>query len=109
MQAGQGKEFLDLVQRLPSEVRRSHQFGFGLLHKLADVVDPAVLQAVCRSDGQFEIVQPFLDEESLPRPAGRHGGTEPDYPAALLIPQPVEPRPVTLPPGAPRTIRKPDG
>ena len=30
-----------------------------LPHKLADVVDSAVLQAVRRSDGQFEFVQPF--------------------------------------------------
>lgn len=37
MQAGLGKEFLDLVQRLPSEVRRSQHFGFGLLHQFADL------------------------------------------------------------------------
>ncbi len=58
-QARLGKEFLDLVQRLPSEVRRSQHFGFGLLHQLADVVDPVVLQTVRRSDSQFEFIHPF--------------------------------------------------
>ena len=59
MQAGLRKEFLDLIQRLSSEVWRLQHFCLGLLHQFAHVIDPVVFQAIRRSDRQFEFVDPF--------------------------------------------------
>ena len=48
--------FLDLVERLAAEIRSPQHLGFRLLDQIADIDDVVVLQAVCRTDRQFELV-----------------------------------------------------
>jgi hypothetical protein len=50
------EHFLDLVQRLAAEVRGAEHLRFGLLDEVADVDDVVVLQAVGRTDRQFQLV-----------------------------------------------------
>src|SRR5271156_6202505 len=55
-QAHRGKDLLDFVQRLASEVFRLQHFGFGFLHQLADRLNVRVLQAVIATNGKFELL-----------------------------------------------------
>jgi hypothetical protein len=55
-QAARGQHFLDLVQRLATQVRGLEQLVLGALDQIADVVDVLGLQAVGRANGQFEII-----------------------------------------------------
>lgn len=50
------EHFLDLVERLATEVRRLQQLVFRALDQVADVVDVLGLQAVRRTNRQFEII-----------------------------------------------------
>jgi hypothetical protein len=63
------ENFLDFVQRLATEVRRAKHFGFGLLDQVADINDVVVLQAVCRTNGQFELVD-LLEKRRVEREFG---------------------------------------
>ena len=58
-----GQNFLDLVQRLATEVRRAEHLRLRLLDQVANVDDVVVLQAVRRAGRQFEFVD--LAEEVL--------------------------------------------
>src|SRR6185369_11541329 len=51
-----GEHFLDLVQRLATEVGRLQQLGLGTLDEVADVIDVLGLQAVGRAHGELEVV-----------------------------------------------------
>jgi hypothetical protein len=64
-----GEHFLDLVQRLAAEVRGAQHFRFGLLDQVADIDDVVVLQAVCRTDGQFQLVD-LLQQDRVERQFG---------------------------------------
>src|SRR5687767_3577026 len=64
MQAHLRQYLLDLVQRLAAEVRGAKHLRFRLLHEVADVDDVVVLQAVCRTDRQFELVH-LLEERRI--------------------------------------------
>src|SRR5262249_45599569 len=61
MQAHLRQDFLDLVKRFTSEIRRTQHFGFALLHEVSDVHDVVVFQTIGRAHGQFELVH-FLEE-----------------------------------------------
>ena len=50
------EHFLDFVQRLAAEVRRTKHFVLGLQHQIADIDDVVVLQAVRRTHGQLQLV-----------------------------------------------------
>ena len=50
------EHLLDLVQRLPPEVRRAQHLLLGLLHQVADIDDVVVLQAVGRAHRQLQLV-----------------------------------------------------
>ena len=56
MQTHLCKDFFDLVERLATEVRSAKHFRFRLLDKIADINNIVVLQAVCRTDRQFQLV-----------------------------------------------------
>src|SRR5687768_4483774 len=49
--AARGEHFLDLVQRLASQVGRLEELGLGALDEVADVVDVLGLEAVGRAHG----------------------------------------------------------
>src|SRR5574343_1517888 len=51
-----GQHFLDLVERLATQVRGLEQLGLGALDEVADVVDVLGLEAVGRTDGELELV-----------------------------------------------------
>src|SRR3990167_9220408 len=51
-----GEHFLDLVERLASQIRGLQQFRLGPLYQIADVIDILGLQAVRRAHGELEIV-----------------------------------------------------
>src|SRR5690606_33461529 len=55
-QAARGKDFLDFVERLATQVGGLEQLVFGALDQIADVVDVFGLQAVGRTHGQLEVV-----------------------------------------------------
>ena len=63
-QAHGRQHFLDFVQRLAAEVRRAEHFGFGLLNQIADIDDVVVLEAVGRTDRQFQLVH-LLQQEAV--------------------------------------------
>src|SRR5690606_6376119 len=63
------QHFLDFVQRLAAEVRRAEHFRLRLLDQVADVDDVVVLQAVRRTDRQFEFVD-LLQERRVERQIG---------------------------------------
>src|SRR3546814_20457773 len=50
------QNFLDLVQRLATEIRRAQHLRLGLLNQVANIDDVVVLQAVCAPDRQFQFV-----------------------------------------------------
>src|SRR5579863_7806193 len=50
------EHFLDLVERLASEVRRPQHLAFGLLDEVADIGDVVVLEAVGGTDRKLELV-----------------------------------------------------
>jgi hypothetical protein len=56
METHLGENFLDLVERLAAEIRGPQHFRFGLLNEIANIHDIVVLQAVCRPDRQFQLV-----------------------------------------------------
>src|SRR5258706_2121136 len=51
-----GQHFLDLVERLATQVRGLQELGLGALDKVADVVDVLGLQAVGRAHRELELV-----------------------------------------------------
>src|SRR6185295_5684530 len=53
-QSHAGQDFLDLVERLPTEVLRLQHFALGLLHELTDGPDIRVLQAVVGANRELE-------------------------------------------------------
>src|SRR5690606_37144335 len=55
-QAARGKDFLDFVERLATQVGGLEQLVLGALDQVADVVDVFGLQAVGRTHGQLEVV-----------------------------------------------------
>src|ERR1700756_475036 len=55
-EAARSEDFLDLVERLATQVRGLEQFGLGTLDQVADVVDVLGLQAVRRADRELELV-----------------------------------------------------
>src|ERR1700757_1100720 len=55
-EAARSQDFLDFVERLATQVRGLEQLGLGTLDQVADVVDVLGLQAVRRTDRQFELV-----------------------------------------------------
>ena len=59
METHRGKNFLDFVQRFAAEIGGTQHFGFGFLDQIADVNDVVVLQAICRTDRQFQFVDLF--------------------------------------------------
>src|SRR5208282_320416 len=61
MQAHLHQHFLDLVERLPAEVRRPQHLGLSLLHQIADIDDVVVLQAIGRTYRELELVD-LLEE-----------------------------------------------
>src|SRR6478752_2910034 len=69
MQTHLGQHFLDLVERLATEVRGTEHFRFRLLHEIADIDDVVVLQAVRRTHRQFELVD-LLEERRVEREIG---------------------------------------
>src|SRR5687768_7061399 len=56
LQAALVQHVLDLGERLLAEIRRLEQLDFGLLHEVADVVDAFGLEAVGRTNREFEVV-----------------------------------------------------
>src|SRR5204863_7738956 len=64
MQTHLRQHFLDLVERLAAEVRGAEHFRLRLLHEVADVDDVVVLQAVCRTHRQLELVD-LLEERRV--------------------------------------------
>src|ERR1700754_148302 len=60
------QHILDFRQRLLAQVRRLQQLDFGLLDQVADVVDAFGLEAVGRTDRQFEIVDRTQQERIEP-------------------------------------------
>ena len=56
VQAHCRQNFLDLVQRLATEVRRAKHLRFRLLDQVADIDDVVVLQAVGRTNRQLELI-----------------------------------------------------
>src|ERR1700682_4971343 len=52
-----GEDFLDLVERLAAEVFRLQHFVLALLDQFADGLDIRVLQAIVRTDGEFEFLE----------------------------------------------------
>ncbi len=61
MQAHAGENFLDLVERLATEIRRPQHLGFGLLDQIADIDDVVVLQAVRGAHRELQFVD-LLEE-----------------------------------------------
>src|SRR5690606_8038541 len=55
-QATCSQNFLDFVERLATQVRSLEQLVFGTLDEVADVVNVLCLEAVCRTYGEFQIV-----------------------------------------------------
>src|ERR1700753_3624217 len=55
-EAARSQNFLDFVERLATQVRGLEQFGLGTLDQVADVVDVLGLQAVRRTDREFQLV-----------------------------------------------------
>src|SRR5690606_25256086 len=55
-ETARSKHFLDLVERLTTQVRRLQQLVLGALDQVTDVVDVFGLQAVGRTDGQLQLV-----------------------------------------------------
>src|SRR5437763_16602255 len=51
-----GQHFLDLVERLATQVRGLQELGLGTLDQVADVVDVLGLEAVGRTNRQLELV-----------------------------------------------------
>src|SRR5579872_3638122 len=54
-QAEVAQDFLDLIQRLATEVLGAQHFGFGLLHQVADGLNIGVLQAVVGTHAELEL------------------------------------------------------
>src|SRR6266853_3291987 len=55
-QAHLGQDFLDLVERLAAEIFRLQHLVLALLDQFADGLDIRVLQAIVRTDGEFEFL-----------------------------------------------------
>ena len=53
MNAHLSQNFFDFIQRLAAKVRRTQHFRFGFLNQIADINDIVVLQAVGRTNRQF--------------------------------------------------------
>ena len=51
-----GEDFLDFVERLAAEIRRLEKLVLSALNKVADEVDALSLEAVGRTNGEFEVV-----------------------------------------------------
>src|SRR5688500_8003116 len=71
MQAHRRQHFLDLVQRLPAEVRGAEHLRLGLLDEVADIDDVVVLQAVRRTDGKLQLVD-LLQQRRVEGELRRH-------------------------------------
>src|SRR6185437_3621442 len=56
MEAHLRQHFLDLVERLATEIRRPQHLGLGLLNQVADIDDVVVLETVGRAHRQFKLV-----------------------------------------------------
>src|SRR3546814_2738259 len=63
------QNFLDLVQRLATEIRSAQHFRLGLLDEIADIDDVVVLQAVGRTDRKFQFVD-LLEQRRVEREFG---------------------------------------
>ena len=55
-QATRSEDFLDLVERLATQVRGLEQLVLGALDQVANIVNIFGLQAVRRADGQLQVV-----------------------------------------------------
>ena len=60
------QDFLDFVERLAAEVRRAQHLGFRLQDQVADIDDVVVLQAVRRTDAEFQFVD-LLEQGRIER------------------------------------------
>src|SRR3569832_1196678 len=73
-QPARSRHFLDLVERFTTKIRRLEQFVFAALNQIADVINILGFQAICRTHGQFKIVdrtqQNWINRRSTRRSFG---------------------------------------
>src|SRR5580698_6257425 len=66
------EHFLDFVERLAAEIRRSKHFALRLLDEVADVGDVVVLEAIGGADRKLELVD-LLEQGRIEREFGNGG------------------------------------
>ena len=55
-QAARSQHFLDFIERLATQIRGREQLIFGALNQVTDVVDVFGLQAVGRTNREFQLI-----------------------------------------------------